>query len=322
MTNINSEIWAITTYYNPIKYKNRNQNFKVFKKNLNIPLITVELGNYSNFELNVSDSEILIQVVSNSIMWHKEKLLNVALKHLPEYVKYVAWLDCDIIFENKEWEKMAIKKLNSHKMIQLFSELHDLPANTYNFESYIPSNGPSGYSIAFLNEEDRLSKEDFNPTETPSMRRGLFGLAWAARKDVLFQLGFYDAMVVGSGDRAMACAGFGRFEDAVSVASLTNYRREHYLEWATQFNSLIKESISFLNGRLFHLWHGDLSNRRYLERHREFNKLNFNPYVDIVTNEFGCWEWREKDSKFQNFMKSYLTSRKEDGENKTLISER
>lgn len=309
-----SNIWAITSYYNPISYKRRLSNFKIFKNKLTIPLLTVELSTSNNFELKSSDSEVLIQVQSNSVLWHKERLLNIALKHIPKHVDYIAWLDCDVIISNPFWTNEVIEKLSSYKLVQLFSNLTDMHQS-----EEIESNGSinqniTGYSVAYLSEENKLSAEDYNPSQTGSVRRCLFGLGWAAEKRIIETCGFYDAMVIGSGDRAMACAGYGRFEDAINVAKMSEVRKKHYLNWAYKFHELIEGKISYLDNKLVHLWHGDLSNRKYVERHSDFSKLDFNPFEDIILNDFDCWEWKNNKGIFQTFIKNYLTNRKEDGD--------
>ena len=44
-------MWAITSYYNPVRYKRRLSNYRMFRANLGIPLVTVELSFDDKFEL-------------------------------------------------------------------------------------------------------------------------------------------------------------------------------------------------------------------------------------------------------------------------------
>ena len=73
-------MWAITTYFNPVQYKRRLSNYKIFRANLGIPLVTVELSFDGRFELTNRDADILIQISGGAVLWQKERLLNVALK--------------------------------------------------------------------------------------------------------------------------------------------------------------------------------------------------------------------------------------------------
>jgi hypothetical protein len=51
MTSLDSEIWAITTFFNPAGYRQRYQNFRIFREHLSVPLVAVELGYGNDFEL-------------------------------------------------------------------------------------------------------------------------------------------------------------------------------------------------------------------------------------------------------------------------------
>ena len=39
-----SPIWAITAYFNPVGYRRRLWNYRFFRKQLSLPLVTVEFG--------------------------------------------------------------------------------------------------------------------------------------------------------------------------------------------------------------------------------------------------------------------------------------
>ena len=90
---------AITCYFNPVGYRRRLENYRIFRQRLKAPLVTVELSFGGGFHLSSQDADILVQLRSPSILWQKERLLNVALKS-PGRCNKVAWLDCDILFEN------------------------------------------------------------------------------------------------------------------------------------------------------------------------------------------------------------------------------
>jgi hypothetical protein len=46
------------------------------------------------------------------------------------------------------------------------------------------------------------------------------GLAWVARRDVLDHEGFYDACIMGSGNRAMACAALGKEDHTIAFLQM------------------------------------------------------------------------------------------------------
>jgi hypothetical protein len=78
-----TNLWAITSYFNPMRYRRRLLNYRHFRRWLTIPLATVELSFQDGFELQQGDADLLIQLPGQDIMWQKERLLNLALMALP-----------------------------------------------------------------------------------------------------------------------------------------------------------------------------------------------------------------------------------------------
>ena len=118
-----SDLWAITTYFNPCGYRSRYENYQTFRKHLKVPLLTVELAYGDAFELADTDATKLIQLRSDQVMWQKERLVNLALPALPPDCKKVAWLDCDIIFERDDWAHVSSEALEDSVLVQLFSRV-------------------------------------------------------------------------------------------------------------------------------------------------------------------------------------------------------
>lgn len=309
-------MWAITTYYNPGHYESRYRNYKKFRANLDIPLLTVEMSQDDIFELEEGSADILIRIPNGSILWQKERLLNVALKALPLDVGHVCWLDCDIIFGDADWASEVVDLLGQHVFVQCFSELIDLQQHESTAVLGTEGSGPiTGQSITDLLINGNWVQEDFVPSNTRGFRKGLCGLAWAAHRDVITRFGFYDALILGSGDRALACAIFGRPEDAIKAARMDDRRAEHYLAWAKPLFASVQGNVGIRPGRLFHLWHGKIENRRYLQRHEMLATLDFDPDRDIELNEWGAWKWTAQASpSLREAVAHYFAERKEDGD--------
>jgi len=145
------------------------------------------------------------------------------------------------------------------------------------------------------------------------MRQGAFGLAWAARRSLMDTHGFYDAMILGSGDRAMACAAFGRYQDAIASIHLNERRTEHYLAWAQSYHAAVGGRVGYLPGGIYHLWHGDLADRGYKERHIAFAEYDFDPARDLVVDKNGAWTWARERPEIDTLIRTYFESRQEDG---------
>jgi hypothetical protein len=283
-----STIWSITSYYNPSRYRRRLENFRHFRQALCGPLLAVELGYGDAFELSRADADILVQIRGSSVLWQKERLLNVALRHLPAHVSYVAWLDCDVVLSNQLWRSLAVEALQKHCIVQLFENLIDLdPSSSHH-------GGPFEYTgdsmVAFVENGGRPLR-DLSLPRTRKYRASARGLAWAARRCLLEKHGFYDAAIIGGGDLAFVHAAYGWFDDAIKVHHLTSRQATHYLDWARPLFSDVRGNLGYLKGDLFHYWHGTLPNRRYGERSRILSQLDFDPYVDLEVEESGCFRW-------------------------------
>ncbi|CAD5271459.1 conserved hypothetical protein [Bosea sp. 62] len=305
------KICAITTYYNPAGYISRRKNYTEFRKRLSIPLVTVELAN-NVFELGRMDADILLQVRSPSVLWHKERLLNIALDNVPTGTEAVAWIDCDTFFEDDGWIQDLQRALVCADLVQLFSKMYDVtPDGKGGMARMKP--GASGRGIAYLVSSNLLDSGDFQPEEGAAMRKGLFGLAWAAPLELMLRHRFYDTMICGSGDRALACAAWGRFSEAASTAFMTTKRELHYRSWGQPFFGEVGGRVGYLERPLYHIWHGEIANRKYLERHKRIAEIGFDPEDDLKPGSSGEWCLRDPDGPLSHFLKSYFAGRQEDG---------
>lgn len=86
----------VTALSNPARYETRYRLYRKFanhiEQGLGQRLVTVEcqLGDRP-FEVTRKDDPNHIQVRSNSELWHKENMLNIAMSRLPTSVKYICW---------------------------------------------------------------------------------------------------------------------------------------------------------------------------------------------------------------------------------------
>ena len=205
---------AITCYFNPIRYTRRQSNYRVFREHLNIPLVTVELSYGSTFELRLSDADILIQLHGHDILWQKERLLNVALHAVPRQYDKIAWLDCDFVSANEDWHQAASQMLDQKAMVHLFRRWNELRIHA------LPHNGSNQVedakeSIVCQYLRGAYEPQQLRPKVAPQ-RVAAWGLGWAARRELLEEIGFYDACIVGGGDMVMFCAAVADYGFAIS----------------------------------------------------------------------------------------------------------
>lgn len=306
-------LWTITSYFNPLQYSNRLRNYRIFRENLASPLAVVELSLNRKFELSKSDAEIVVQISGGDVLWQKERLLNVALGSLPSDCNHVAWVDCDVVFLEPDWVERAGQALEKFCLIQPFRERCNLPRDAPISSGVDVACDSVSKSVGYKIVMGEAQVEDFCRSDAPLTRNSTAGLAWAARRELLETHGLYDACILGSADRAMLCAAMGIFESGANAVGMRGRQIDHYLGWAQPFHRAVNGSVGFIDGRVLHLWHGDLKNRKYAERHEGLSRFAFDPFSDIVLDPSGCWRWNGSKPEMHEYVRAYFESRKEDG---------
>lgn len=310
---LSSVLWAITSYFNPIGYRRRFENFQEFRRRLTVPLLAVELGYKDHFELRDQDAELLVRLPGRDVLWQKERLLNVAVGRLPAACTAVASVDCDVIFEQDGWADEALALMERFPMIQLFSHVHHLRRD------WAPDGAPrtaveltqeAGARAASRAPDPALPLAD---TTVPGRGVAVMGFAWVYRRDVLARHGFYDVCIVGGADTAILGAAFGRPDTAIQLHAMNAAQESMYREWASAFHRSVAGRVGFLGGDVFHLWHGRLAERWARRRHVELGRFGFDPRHDIALDEAGSWRWNSDKRELHDYVRDYFLSRREDG---------
>jgi len=308
-----SEIWAITTYFNFAEYRQRLANYRFFREHISTPLLTIEFSGGNEFVLAEEDADILVQCARGDVMWQKERLLNHGLSYLPPACRYVVWLDCDLVFENRHWPEEVANALKAAPLLQPFSSVLHAPAGAVPQEFVNSSHWMEQPSIAATVN----SGVPFETCSRQVMQRTAGtvspGMAWAARRELLEKHGLFDASIIGGGDTALACAAFGHPEIAVELHHMNAWQRGVYLDWARLFYQDVKGNVSHVPGRVVHLWHGEMQDRKAGQRHSGLRPHDFNPVRDIAIGESGAWRWASDKPALHGYLKDYFASRCEDG---------
>ena len=309
----NGTVWAITSYFNPARFKRRLQNFRIFRDRLEVPLVVVELTYGSDFELQERDADVLIQLRGGAVLWQKERLLNLALQALPGDCRYVAWLDCDVLFGSADWAESAVRLLDRFAVIQLFKNVHYLPPHCSASDVSIADVEFSRPSAAFSISSGQPAAMTIGHTLDTREGTSANGFAWAARRELLNQHGFYDACIVGGGDRALNCAANHCFDEIMKRHYWNKRQRDRYVAWAEPFYETVQAETGYLDGDIFHLWHGNVHERRTRTRHEGLQRFQFDPFTDIAIDTNGCWRWNSDKPDMHDYVSRYFSSRREDG---------
>lgn len=299
---MSDRLWVITAYFNWCHYKSKRYNYELFTRNLvmaGVNLITVECALTGvPFELTGKN---IIHVNTSSILWQKERLLNIAIANLPPECQYVAWLDCDLLIDVAAWERNIIALLDEFAVIQLFDTV------------YRQANGEPFYSPQTRKVRGFVALRAITPPGPALFLQGHPGFAWAARREIVSRSGLYDKGIIGGSDRLMALAWTGNLDAEIIEKTIPVHARPHFAEWAEASFKRTQCSVGYLPGTIFHLWHGEHEHRLYNERHEALKQFDFDPSADIRVNEDGCWEWSSDKVDLHQWVSTYFANRREDG---------
>ena len=293
-TNIKPKLAVVTSFFNPNNYINIKYNYLKFSEKIRekADLFPIELS--YNGDFFIQDKNVIrIKGDSNNILWQKEKLLNIAIKKLPKEYTNVAWIDCDILFENENWVDEVNEKLKSYKILQLYEKAKRLDG-----EGKVGT--VSEGIISRLSNIDRIENSLI----------GIPGFAWAGRRECIDKIGgLLETQIIGGADALMYFSFLGR-KDTIFHQRMNNEWMSVFLSWFRSAYNEINRSVSYISGDIIHLYHGRMSNRNYGNRYKILSDSRFNPLVDLKTDNNGLWEF--KNRKILDKMSKYFEDRKED----------
>lgn len=309
----------MTSYFNPLGWKSRLRNYRAFRRWLKMPLLTVEWHPTGKFSLTPDDADILVQLSGGDMMWQKERLLNIGFSRLPSEAEFVAWLDCDIFYTKADVSDEIIRILEENPVVQLFSEVHYI--NREMTETLVSSKLPPGETELHLTDPKLSSARDWAERGEASFvesHAGAPGMAWAARRELMSEVGLFDRCIMGSGDFFWLLGTVGLSQTWLHKRAdlgLFNYvARSSYSTWARRTFEKVHGKVGYLNRALFHLNHGELANRKYFERHALFVELGIDCDTDIETTNQGVWKFRKPQPEWKSVMEDYFLGRREDDE--------
>lgn len=284
---------VITTFFNPCNYVNLRSNYLKFSKEIkkHADLFPIELSFDGNFFIK-DKNVIQIKGDNSNTLWQKERLLNIALENLPKEYGAVAWLDCDILFENENWAQQIIDKLDRFKVVQVYKNVKRLDE--------FGSAGLVSNGISYLYKSGR---------KLNGAMIGTTGFGWAARREVLDKIKFIDTQILGGADAIMYFSFHGIFQSQVHK-QLNDKWKNVVNDWAKLAYKEVNGSVDYIDCTITHLYHGKMKNRNYNNRYERLNKINFDPVVDLVKSENGLWKLQNSDHA--PLLESYFKSRDED----------
>jgi hypothetical protein len=249
------------------------------------------------FVVTKSNNKKHLQLKTDVPIWHKENMINLAVKKLlPSTYKAFAWVDADIEFENSSWALDTLKILNGCKdVVQLFSHAVDMDKDKTNLNIFTGF----GYSYS-KNKMYTIKGTDYwHP-----------GYAWAMTRKAYEKLGsIYDEGVLGSGDNIMALS----FINKAKNMNNSNYHSDYNTSMTDYQKKTKGLRLGYTPGVIRHYYHGTKQNRQYTERWKILMKHQFSPKTHLTYDTQGILI---PTSNFSDDFKAdiliYFKERKED----------
>jgi len=324
-----ANLGVVCCYFNPLKSGSRLLNYRRFAEGMQsagVTLTTVELAfDGQPHELGDAPGEVL-QVRSGSVLWHKERLLNLGIERLLDRnVRKIAWLDADIQFLDRRWPLYVAAILETQNLCQVFGKVL---VQTNGVLS--PRVGVS--AVKYLEDRGRLDPQ--KTIHARFLRRrgylsGYSGYGWAARAELLARVPLYDACVIGGADKLMYFASFSthrRWKTAVERwfrsanpecpscghQAAAGRWLSHYLEWAQRWSKAVDGRVGYVDNTIEDFYHGNRAFRRYTRRKEVLLRQAFDPVEDLTTNEDGCLEWASAKRRMHDDVRLYFRQRRSD----------
>lgn len=283
------ELAVITVHFNPCGFTRPVRNYQIFRDNLNRDVYqhSVELAFNGKAYF---DATCTIQGDERNLLWQKESLINRAVSQLPDHIKYIAWLDHDIVFQNTEWATSAIEMFESgYDIIQPFSKV-----------TYLDKQDAPERSLRSV-----VANKVVNGGKGPAAP----GMACMATRWAFNECGGLPYRnILGAGD-VVAMTGFMGI-DGTGYANTDNpalTRCNH--KWRDHARTL-NLTCGFVPGEIHHLYHGTRESRQYNTRLQGLK--DYHPYRDVRLNSRGVLEWTGANPELQEWARNYFMNRKED----------
>lgn len=324
-----SEAIVISCFFNPQNSPYRIKAFNHFYdsiKHLNHQIIECVIG---DSKPQLPENENIKRVYTESLLWHKETLLNKIISELPKKYKYIFWVDADVIFTNQDWIIEAVDDFENYgtNILQPFEYCVHLDKDelspSFDTEDYKgfeviddpKLKHPKMWKSFCSNFEIGLSGDENYD------RHGHVGFAWGAKREVLEKVPLYDRALIGGADHIIAHAAAGHFVQSEIGADRKVHpciqktftdNIDEVTSWSKKFYSVVQGRISYVPGDLYHIWHGDIDKRQYFQRVKDFTSKTKSI---TIQDENGLYVTRDRDNiaYMQNYFKKREVSSGDDG---------
>lgn len=296
---------VICLYYNFANYLKRSKLTREYIErmnkydNINFYVVELALVN-TDFVITDINNKNHLRLTTNTIMWYKENLINIAVnKLLNKNWSNFAWIDSDIIFENSDWVTQTLQKLQHVNIIQLFSKCYQLDITG---KKILKENiGVIKYNI---NRTTYI--QNYNDTHP--------GYGWAISREGYNKIGkIPDIFIVGGGDTRIS---YGMLGIDVYLERQDFNFTDDYKKYVYNLYDKVKLlTFDYIDCNIYHCYHGQRKDRKYHDRHKLLSEYNYNPITNLEYNSDGLLvPTSDFNVELLTKIKEYFFERKEDDE--------
>ncbi len=315
-------------YSNPFRWRTRRELANDFRRHMmqtvNIDFHMIELA-YGDRPFEVTNKELYpndIQLRTKSELFHKENLLNIAVRSFPPDWKYGAIIDADFHFTRHDIALETIHQLQHYDWVQMFSSYVDLSGETLG-TGHRPIQTNIGFAYNYIQNGYKLPPgyEDGGWKCAPTYYYGAGGKhnpvgatggAWAFRRSAFETCGgLLDRCILGHGDWFMA---FGLVCEQARDMRLTGYASQYqeYIAAWQQRAALLKKNIGYVDCHAVHHFHGPKKHRGYSSRDEILVRQQYNPMKDVFYDWQGVLQLTTEKPNLRDAIRAYFMSRSED----------
>ena len=285
---IKKDMAILIPFFNPVGSKKLVENLGKILDTLRVAAIPTFVGEIV-FEPDVKSGQcqqehrgsVTVETFkSNSYMFYKENILRIMICNLPTNFTKVCSLDADILFGDPAWYDKLSSALNSYTCVQPF------------------------YKAYLLNK-----KNIWVDAIQSSLSGGVHpGYAFAAQRSFFQEWPLFDYALIGGGDNILFSFIMDTKKKIESPYALD------VQEWERPVNS----RVSYLDMKIYHLYHGTIENRQYSERKvtlaQQLQSLGIEKISEATERRGdGILEWKpEFRQTLNSVLQTYFSNRKDD----------
>ena len=300
-----SDVAVLMTFFNPCGYMNQYMNIQTCIANLvkqQVPEIIVLMLEYVGHAATLTEQEFqtpplpehvkVVKIQTNSICFHQFALYDIGLQYTTK--QKIVLLDADILFEDDDWLEKVSKALDTDTIIQPY-----LLTNYLNADNSISFTRQSFAAFTFR----KANMEQYRDVGFH------IGHAWAFVRTVLPNDRLFPYTIMGSGDNVFVTCAMNK-QSLVQRLSYLNPKAIEYLRAFNRNRNQKSVHIGFIQTTINHLYHGEMVNRQYNNRHENLAQQKFT-LDEMELSDDGLPVFKSPE-KWNPYFYQFFQNRKED----------